>query len=106
MSDLLHDLLGPLQVGVAARPAAGADEHGDVAVHRRLEHKGEVAFGGVPAHESLAHTQVIRPRVGTAGVAGNQVRVFLQGALQGTLLEPVTNNGGRGDYPEFSLGHD
>ena len=103
--DLLDYLPGPLQVLVAAGAAAGADDHRNLPVHRRLQHQGKVALGGVAADECFAHAQVIGAGVGASGVASDQVGVFREGPLQGAFLEAVADDGRGGDDAQFVVRH-
>jgi hypothetical protein len=86
---------GVLEVRASAAAAGGADEDGNAARAGGLQDGGEVAREGAPVGERDAGAEVVRSRVGGAGVDGQHV---------GLALEPLLHRARGNTVAEHALG--
>src|SRR5258708_39548512 len=77
----------PVQVWSAAGMPSSSHDHGDARVQSLANHDAEIAFGGFARTSRLSGAQVIRSRIGGAGVAADEVRALLHGADERFLSE-------------------
>src|SRR5260370_36843442 len=80
----------PVQVWSAAGMPCSAHDHGDARVQSLANHDAEIAFGGFARSSRLSGAQVIRSRIGGAGVAADEVRALLHAADESLLSKTRT----------------
>ena len=103
--DFFEDFAAPGQMRRSARSARRADDDRHAEFQSFDEHVAQIALDERPIGERLAAAEIIRPGIGRAGVAGDQMRLPRDAFHEGFFGKTVAQDRGGREDAKFFVWH-